>query len=684
MPEDMLKFWQQEQINATSEKPDALLQDKQDILQALWKDKNDIVSLQKLENTVKPIQESIDQKAANDILQNLWKDKIWIRSLNMSFEDFIKHSDAFIWKKILSWEDVFISDLKTYIESKNNIVISKDVADKQDVNIANDKIDINKALDEKLRFIDKILEAKKSEIISQPTYQFEKTAFEQQVWAKVDDAYFVTRFALGHVWEPNAYLTQADLWGMKQEDLIARLNEKYNVREVISLQDKNFQNSAFDGRVSGMTRQEIATKWWSFETVFTAAELEFYKQDSQLRSNLHWLVQSWMFPGAKSVGANEQYWNWDKDATNWIPKNALQNDQTFSQWMEKNKIPTNVQNAWKVYYDESFKSILNKPQNELTTLEKNQQAMFLQNIASVEATAYRNTVQESTTKIIAENLFADIAAMTWKDVSWASDWKLLKSSTGDYFSMDADWNTKMNYTLNGVQWDISIDKNGVVTMWPVLWQEAGYSDLIAKKRQVWKILWVTSYIGMVDKIVAWNWLRAIPTDDILTQIRSTIKHDVTASEITKATMQTNIARQAMMDTILTKTNSPRTIDIKANLSSTSFSNKPLVTWIDTNDYSRLLLSVYGYSTTSSKSQIESVTNAYNSLQQYLIANPTFSENINLKNNPEHLASILNKFPIEKWGDVKIMWEKKFKEEKAQMDIDNELSALEQKIDGWYI
>ena len=681
----------------TENKSDLFVVYQNELANASPKAKEDIALVQELltEYWWQFQQDTLKNLSTPEFKQRITKTGMW-------FENNISLIVKFIDKKSNTQTVFDVAEVKTYIESKS--VIKNNLEDIDDNDLKEINLEKNNKTstlevsreylkstniekqDKILSDISEKLSPKTSEITSLPTYQAEKTTFEQQLWKKVDDNYFVTRFALGHIDEPNSYLTQADLWGEKKEDLIARLNEKYNVNEVISLQDKTFQNNQFDGRVNGQTRQEIATKWWSFETVFTAAELEFYKKDSQLRNNLHGLVQWGIFAEAKSVTNDKNYWNWEKDATTWIPKNALQNDQAFLQWMEKNQIPNTVKAWWMKYYTEVYKKNMEKPQNELTDWEKNEQALFLQNIAWVEAATYRNTVQESTTKIIAESLFADIAAMTGKDIAWASDWKLLKqSTTGDYFAMDADWNTKMAYQLNGVQWDIVIDKNWVVTMWPVLWQEAWYSDLIAKKRQVWQILWVTNYIAMVDKIVSdsWNPLRNVSTDMILSELRKNIAHDTVATEVTKASMQTNIARQSMFDTILSKTNSSRTNDIKSNLNTSTFSDKPLVSWIDKNDYAIMLMKAFEYSKISSKSQIESVTHSYNNLQQYLIKHPEFTESTNIKNNPEHIANVLNKFPIDRWSDIKILREKEYKAQQDKATIDNELATLEQKIDNNY-
>lgn len=698
MPEDMLTSAAKEQEKNTSEKTDALLPDKQDILQAFWKDKNDTQSLQKLEDILKPVKEAVDQKTADDIVKNLAKEKDWCGSLKMSFEDFTKNVSTFVDKKILNFEDISIAAMKTYLEQKkpkeeinlNNKDLNKANEDKS--NILIDKWNLveswyeNKEIqfDLILSNIDKKLAAQKDTIIAQPSYQAEKTVFEKQLGAKVDDGYFVTRFALQHVGEPNAYLSQTDLWWMKKEDLIARLNDKYSVREVISLQDKTFQNNAFDGRVVGATREEITTKWWSFETVFTAAELEFFKQDSQLRNNLTGIVQWSIFPGAKDATADKPYWNGDKDNANWIPKNALQNEVSFSQWIQQNNIPNEVAASWTKYYAETYKANRNKPFNELTPAEKKWQDAFLQNLALVESMRYRNTVQETSTKAIAENLFADIASMTWKELAWASDRKLIKQAwSNDYFAMDADWNIKLQYELNGVKWDITVDKDWVVVMWPVLWQEKWYSDIIATKHKVGQILWVTKYIWSVDAIVnkPWNSLRTLSPDHVASEIRKSITRDTVASDVTKASMQTNIARQSMFDTILSKTNTPRTNDIKSNIDVSRFSDKPLIKWIDTDDFSRMMLSLYDYSKTSSKSQMESVTNTYKMLQEYLAANPWFSENKNLQKNPERIANILWKFPIDKWWDAKIMRDKQYKEEQNKASIDNELAELEKKIDN---
>jgi hypothetical protein len=670
--------------------------------------------------------------------------KTWIISVWEGFEKNIASMVTFIDEKLDTQSQFDIADMKTYIESqnvvsypinkqtttiKNNVFdISSDNIDEyerqilqrkattqekeittqekeittqekeittQDIKTITQKedseekwgrIDVKARQDKILSSISDKLSTQTSQITSNPAYQAEKTTFEQQLWKKVDDNYFVSRFALGHVWESNGYLTQEDLWGQKQEDLIARLNEKYQVNEVISLQDKTFQNSQFDGRMSGETRQDIATKWWSLETVFTAAELEFFKKDSTLRTNLHGLVQWWLFPDVATATKDTPYWNGEQNGENWIPQPALQNTNSFSQWMEQSAIPNTIKTSWLKYYTDVYKLHSDTPWKPLTDAEKNTQDRFLQNLALVESTRYRNTVQDVSTKVVAENLFADIASMTWKDIAWSSDWKLVKQSwKSDYFTMDAVWNTTMQYELHGVKWDITIDKDGVVTLGPVLWQDTWYADLIAKKRVVWKILWVTHYIKSIADIThdSWNVLRNLPPEKIATEIRKNIVRDQVASDVTKATMQTNIARQSMFDAMLSTTNSPRATSIKWSLNTTNFSDKSLVQGTATDDYSLCLKKLHAYSLVSSKSEIEKVTSSYNTLQQYLTTNPTFSENTAIKKNPEHLATMLNKFPIEKWWDIKMVWEKQFTEEKNKALIDNELSVLEKKIDNDY-
>jgi len=111
-------------------------------------------------------------------------------------------------------EDLKNVDVNKFLLNKELIDIKKKEKDKdkEEKEITQEvKIKSIEIQDKILSQIEQKVAAQKDKITAQPMYQAEKTAFEAQQGKPISDEYFLSRFALSHIGQPDSVLTQADL-----------------------------------------------------------------------------------------------------------------------------------------------------------------------------------------------------------------------------------------------------------------------------------------------------------------------------------------------------------------------------------------------------------------------------------------------------------------------------------------
>jgi 3-mercaptopyruvate sulfurtransferase SseA len=82
----------------------------------------------------------------------------------------------------------------------------------------------------------------------------------------------------------------------------------------------------------------------SFENVFSAAELEFYKENSSLRATLDNLTTTTLFPGARNTDPKE-YRSEQADGKVRVPTQQLKDKASFDTWIQSLGIDKNTQEA---------------------------------------------------------------------------------------------------------------------------------------------------------------------------------------------------------------------------------------------------------------------------------------------------------------------------------------------------
>lgn len=698
MAEDMLHTDKNEKINNTSENKDALLMQKQNILRAFGKE-NDANSMDLLNKVKDKIANNIDDNEADSIINKLWVEGSWLQSLQMSLDKFINHINFFIDKNIMNWSNIQLSEMKTYIESKitkelkiedNNNVISQIINENKNNKLETERAIVNKLdivkLDQILSQIEQKVAAQKDTITAQPTYLAEKKAFEAQQGKPISDEYFMSRFALSHIWQPDSVLTQADLLGESKEDLLARLNAKYAINETIVMQDKAFVNERFDGRVGVQEYTATQDKWHSFETVFTTAEMNFFAPKSQLRTQLETTIdqqclQEWWL---KIDNATLNDWTPEKTTT-WLPKNILKSNDTFATRCKSQNLDTKKTDLFTKLYKEVYQPAQEKWLQSLPPQEQKMYQDFTSFLAKTELIQYKKTLQATASSVVAERMFADISWLVANKTIASWDWNLVPQANNEFFQMNPDGTMHMQYTLNGTPGTITIQANGEVIMWPVLWKKEWYDDIMAIQRKIWMLPWLQWYMQKITKQLQNNVtaFKADSPDAIQTAVRDVVRNDNTSVDVTAATMQTEIARQSLLDNVLMIVPWTYSKNLKRSLWDTQRWSDNLVAATATDDYSRMMTTLYGETTRWSASQMHNVQRSVRDVKQFLAEHPTFTETKKLQQQPEHIASLLLKYHPDQWHSIALLRQKQYTEEQQKVSIDNELAALEQKIHNNY-
>lgn len=627
------------------------------------------------------IEQEFDKKQKSSTSQNI------LPSANNTTSE--QKITEFIWSNTIPKENAIISNeelllQKKQLEEQNSKDLDTKNKNKEIAKLS--KLEYNNSI---LKSITEKLAAKKAQILADKEYSGAKEIFQKQIGKTIDDEYFVTRFALDRIDTPNAYLTQQDLGGLSKEELIASLNEQYGIREVVSTKARGFTNESFDWLIAADVQSDIAAgKSW-LDDVYSVAEAEYFQKNAPMREKLDNVVTRGLFPWAKARSGDKinAYRSETEDGKDWIPQDKLQTSSSFSRRLDEKNIPEPTKSQWLKYYNESYLTARNNPSSLKSPRERYMYRRFLNNIALVESISYRNTVQQSTSKLIAESIFHDVAMLTGENMENMKDWKLVKQKDTDtYTSMDDDGNVTIKYELHGIPGTLRVDSSGAVTMEPLIWQEAGYIDLITRKKQVWRITWVNTYIEQITTQLRSQWRRwrMMRPERLQWAIQDCMKQDKDAIDTTKASMHTTITRQQFFDALLSGSWNVTADRMKDDMKNFKKSGeKILVQWVDKNDYSQLLMSVYNYTLSASKTETSTMIKTYSQLQEYLRNHPDFTISKLIKKKPEYIGTILLKTPMSQWKDLPYHWEKQWNEEQSKAHIDTELDALEKKINESY-
>lgn len=137
--------------------------------------------------------------------------------------------------------------------------------------------------------------------------------------------------------------------------------------------------------------------------------------------------------------------------------------------MQQKNLPATLQAQYMRFYEKEYTTLLATPENDRTTTQKLALNHFLTNLALIESVRYRASVQEASTKAIAEKIFGDISMITTDTMKDMHDWKLVKPKNSDtYTQMDEQGNITLQYDLHGIPGVLSIAADGTVSMEPTV------------------------------------------------------------------------------------------------------------------------------------------------------------------------------------------------------------------------